>query len=470
MGKSVFAREDWSADLSSITCAEEDSDFPVENVLTTDPRGGSRMHTATGDPFTIAMQRSTPAPMNSLWVIGGNQGARASMQVVGKVGGSSGAVAFDTAPFGAGVWLGLDGASNSVIAGTASWASVQSFTLSCLITPDLLRRQGVLQIGSPAVAAGFVTMASDGTLRFWGENPSATLRGNLSSVTKAAIGTRLRIHATYNHTSGRMRLYVNGQQEAEITGVSTLVSLPTGIAIGQQDVSTFAGVIDDVRLWNVEQTPAQVAADTWTELAGTESGLLSYHQFENSYANTVGGAPTAVPLSTTPLFKYPERYWWSPGIGYEKYRNGAYLQPQGHTIDYLEFSIIDPENTAGYQAVGRVIVSAAWVTNRGRRFGGRRAIRAGSSRTLLQGATPIRRGMRRLTQRHSIAITSEGEAMLADRLSRLSDGRAVVVAHDWDDETYRHQKMVYGLLENPELTEKQDGADFWPFEFDVLEV
>jgi hypothetical protein len=54
----------------------------------------------------------------------------------------------------------------------------------------------------------------------------------------------------------------------------------------------FAGMIDEVRLWNVERTASQVAAKKDTVLAGNESGLTAYYNFQENTGNTANDTQT----------------------------------------------------------------------------------------------------------------------------------------------------------------------------------
>jgi hypothetical protein len=54
----------------------------------------------------------------------------------------------------------------------------------------------------------------------------------------------------------------------------------------------FAGMIDEVRLWNVERTASQVAAKKDTILAGNESGLTAYYNFQENTGTTANDTQT----------------------------------------------------------------------------------------------------------------------------------------------------------------------------------
>ena len=54
----------------------------------------------------------------------------------------------------------------------------------------------------------------------------------------------------------------------------------------------FAGMIDEVRLWNVERTASQIAVKKDTVLAGNESGLTAYYNFQENTGNTANDTQT----------------------------------------------------------------------------------------------------------------------------------------------------------------------------------
>ena len=56
-------------------------------------------------------------------------------------------------------------------------------------------------------------------------------------------------------------------------------------------VQQFTGTIDEVRVWNVAHTQSQIAASMYSELSGTESGLVAYYNFNQGVA---GGTNTTI--------------------------------------------------------------------------------------------------------------------------------------------------------------------------------
>jgi hypothetical protein len=134
------------------------------------------------------------------------------------------------------------------------------------------------------------------------------------------------IAQTYDGTT--LRVYVNGVQ---ITTLPTnlqppLNSIPfaTGVKnIGRVD-NYFKGDMDEVRLWNVTRTPAQIAYDMNKSVAPDTAGLVGYYQFsENAGSTTTADATSGGrtgTLTNGPAFVVSSApvgatITWSPSTG-----------------------------------------------------------------------------------------------------------------------------------------------------------
>jgi hypothetical protein len=95
-------------------------------------------------------------------------------------------------------------------------------------------------------------------------------------------------HVAFVLNSGTGFLYVNGVQVG--TGNLTTVNTPTGganLIIGQRVSGgsiPFLGIIDEVRVWNVARTQAQIAADMNSEYCTLPTGLVAYYKFNQGTA------------------------------------------------------------------------------------------------------------------------------------------------------------------------------------------
>jgi hypothetical protein len=82
-------------------------------------------------------------------------------------------------------------------------------------------------------------------------------------------------------------MYIDGQALGQDNGRSTLPASSHDFVIGATNeggtnVKHFDGLLDDVRVWNVARTQAQIQASKNSELLGTESGLVGYWKFGNN--------------------------------------------------------------------------------------------------------------------------------------------------------------------------------------------
>ena len=97
-------------------------------------------------------------------------------------------------------------------------------------------------------------------------------------------------HIAYTVDAAGGKLYVDGvlknSQAWEGTPAATTTAEP--LRVGRYPGSTdFAGQIDEVSLWNVARTQAQIQAGM---TAGTEPGLLAYYRFDESSGTAVTGS------------------------------------------------------------------------------------------------------------------------------------------------------------------------------------
>jgi hypothetical protein len=119
--------------------------------------------------------------------------------------------------------------------------------------------------------------------------------GDFSLVTGA---TSLQSNTWY-HVAGlwdgsELRVYVNGVLDGAASASRNPKAGTSPLRIGQRgnDGTFFAGVIDEVRLWNVARTEPQLAANKDGCLSGTESGLAGYWRFDEGNGTVANDATT----------------------------------------------------------------------------------------------------------------------------------------------------------------------------------
>ncbi|HVZ55755.1 MAG TPA: LamG-like jellyroll fold domain-containing protein [Chitinophagaceae bacterium] len=117
-------------------------------------------------------------------------------------------------------------------------------------------------------------------------NPDITIH----STSTVNTGNWVHVAATWNRSTGAMVLYINGVQEATGTSSGTaLRTAPPRIMLGelQTSIQPFGGSLDEVRIWNVVRTQAQIQADMNREVDPTSadaSNLVAYYTFDQDIA------------------------------------------------------------------------------------------------------------------------------------------------------------------------------------------
>ncbi|MCM0593810.1 MAG: CARDB domain-containing protein [Gloeotrichia echinulata DEX184] len=107
-----------------------------------------------------------------------------------------------------------------------------------------------------------------------------------------AVGDNNWHHIAYSYDGTNQILYVDGIQRAIASISGTLTSNSQPISIGREVSSStnqygFNGTIDEVRIWNVARTQAQIQGNMSTRLTGTETGLISYWNLDQGSGGTI---------------------------------------------------------------------------------------------------------------------------------------------------------------------------------------
>lgn len=127
----------------------------------------------------------------------------------------------------------------------------------------------------------------------------------MTSTTVLSTGVWYHVAVAWNTSSAE--LIINGISEATDSGAQT-ISAGVSFQVGKDNVGGaryfMNGSIDDVRIWNVKRTAAQVLALKGVELAGTESGLLSYWKFDESSGNAADSTSGARTLTNNNTVTY----------------------------------------------------------------------------------------------------------------------------------------------------------------------
>jgi hypothetical protein len=102
-------------------------------------------------------------------------------------------------------------------------------------------------------------------------------------------------------SANALKMYLDGNYMTSGNGSQLWSHNPTNIGRtrsgsryhnGTGNGYTFNGKIDEVRIWNVERTASQIAAKKDTILAGNESGLTAYYNFQENTGTTANDTQT----------------------------------------------------------------------------------------------------------------------------------------------------------------------------------
>jgi hypothetical protein len=119
---------------------------------------------------------------------------------------------------------------------------------------------------------------------------------NITGTTNIADGGWHHIVGVFDNDNDKLMIYVNGSLDGTSAGVTaTIDNTAYKVAIGEnlQNTGRYVdGKIDEVRVWDDVRTQAEIQANMYTELTGSESNLVAYY-------NMNGGRGTSLMDLTT---------------------------------------------------------------------------------------------------------------------------------------------------------------------------
>jgi hypothetical protein len=97
-------------------------------------------------------------------------------------------------------------------------------------------------------------------------------------------GEWVHVAATRRQSTSRLAVFVNGVMEnSSLSGNTDPLADADDIIIGANldDVEHFTGLIDEIRIWRVVRSEAEIAATMNTRLTGDEPNLVGYWRFDD---------------------------------------------------------------------------------------------------------------------------------------------------------------------------------------------
>ncbi|OQW99139.1 MAG: hypothetical protein BWK80_63375, partial [Desulfobacteraceae bacterium IS3] len=218
--------------------------------------------------------------MNTLNIFGKRMYAAAVLRLLAIIAVVSGAVFFASPCSAANDSLSFDGTDDYVNCGDSPF-QIANGTWEAWFKPTVLG--GVKAI----ITKDVDNYNDDGYLGIHGSNKiwffidkSDNSYYELFSDSTVSTGTWYHVAVTWG--SG-MKMYVNGVLQADTdANTSGIISSGNNLFIGSRDSSAdhFNGQIDEVRVWNVARTQAEISQYKGVTLTGIESGLVAYYQFD----------------------------------------------------------------------------------------------------------------------------------------------------------------------------------------------
>lgn len=137
---------------------------------------------------------------------------------------------------------------------------------------------------------GTITQETDGSLNFYyGTNGgNGTPYQAFNSVVALELNKWNHIALVRDLTNGILYWYINGQLTNQATATYAAATAGSNnVTIAAGYVSTYAGKIDEVRVWNIARSQAQIQNNMNYCLLGTETGLAAYWEFNDGSGTTL---------------------------------------------------------------------------------------------------------------------------------------------------------------------------------------
>lgn len=185
--------------------------------------------------------------------------------------------------------LDFDGSNDYMeVAHTSALSITGAITLEAWIKPRSLGSEMTIMIkGTANACQNYALYIKDGKLAF----VSNAQCGWAGTGANAPISVNVWQHVAATISGGTLKLYVNGVLKNTIVGINIGSANTTALWIGKSNLQSFNGAMDEVRIWNVARTQAEIQAAMNVELSGSESGLAEYFRLNQGNA---GGNNTGI--------------------------------------------------------------------------------------------------------------------------------------------------------------------------------
>jgi streptogramin lyase len=272
---------------------------------------GVHVYNSTGAGQSRRLEVEAGAPALYLLRLANDGNLNSQFTLSGPAGGNGWTVGY----YAARTALRFDGSNDSLEVGNLSITGDQ--TIEMWIYPESLAgRQN--PINKSYGAEGTITLEPDGVLNyFYGTagRDAAPYQG-MSSTNK--IGTwrwsHIAIVRSLSTTQKTLRWYINGELTAEATAQYAQAAASTlPMIFGRGYAGAFRGKLDEIRVWNIARSKAEIQQGMQQRLAGDEAGLAGYWRLDDlrglaARDSSPGGHPGALVNGTAwdAALVYPE--------------------------------------------------------------------------------------------------------------------------------------------------------------------
>jgi Concanavalin A-like lectin/glucanases superfamily/Kelch motif len=165
-----------------------------------------------------------------------------------------------------------------------------TWTLEAWVYPTLagngVDQDIISKWGMTPHAAYIMQIDASGVLRLVTNDGSS----NTIVLGRTAIANGAWHHLAASFANGTLKLYVDGVLDRTATGVLVPTNSDQPLAFGREgnfEGGTLQGRIDEIRIWRVARTGAQLATSKTKRLSGGEAGLRGYWRLDEGAGQTV---------------------------------------------------------------------------------------------------------------------------------------------------------------------------------------
>ena len=147
---------------------------------------------------------------------------------------------------------------------------------------------------------GTMTLGSRFTFNIlWSNSIRIEVGGaGLSGTTAVNDGNWHHVAVVYNPSAAyKYKLYIDGSLEITDNISQSMNTTSTGVRIGRRvdDVKFFEGAIDEVRIWDIALSNADIAAYADSSFCNWPTGLVAYYDFNEGMPNDTNTGVTTLP-------------------------------------------------------------------------------------------------------------------------------------------------------------------------------